>query len=188
MTRSPVRTAITALTLMLVSACGTDPSASTDAGSGSPGGSTPVSAAPSAPVESIGIDVASDFPAACGVATAEELAAIVGNPLSNGGGFTNLICDWESDAEATSVSLLLQPIPAQFCSDGLPVGEATEIGGYPGSIGYDDIADIPGAQAAVCVDAGLVLVTVTGGYGAPSDEARYTGEAVEILELVLGRL
>ena len=42
--------------------------------------------------------------------------------------------------------------------------------------------------AAVCVDAGLVLVTVTGGFGAPSDEARYTGEAVEILELVLGRL
>jgi len=40
----------------------------------------------------------------------------------------------------------------------------------------------------VCVDAGLVLVTVTGCYGAPSDEARYTSEAADVMELVLGRL
>lgn len=188
MNRSPSRVALATLMFMLVAACGTDPGSSTPASSGAIGASAPQSAAPSAPPGSTGMNVESDFPAACGVATAEELSAIVGNPLSDGGGFTNLICDWESEAEATSVSLLLQPIPAQFCPDGLPVGEAAEIGGYPGSIGYDDIADIPGAQAAVCVDAGLVLVTVTGGYGAPSDEARYTGEAVEILELVLGRL
>ena len=120
--------------------------------------------------------------------TPDELVAIVGNPLSDGSGFTTLICDWSSDGDDTSVSLLLQPLPAEFCGDGLPDGEATSEFGGEGSIGYSDAGNVPGAQVGVCVDAGLVLVTVTGGYGAPSDEARYTSEAADVMELVLGRL
>lgn len=133
-------------------------------------------------------DIESDFPLACETVTTAELVGVVGNPLSDGTGFTNLICDWGSDAEQTSVSLLLQPVPAEFCTAGLPEGESTDQFGSAGSIGYDDLLNIPGAQVGVCVDAGLVLVTVTGGYGAASDEARYTSEAVEVMELVLRRL
>jgi hypothetical protein len=133
-------------------------------------------------------DVESDFPPACDTVTADELATIVGNPLSDGSGFTTLICDWSSGADDTSVSLLLQPLPAEFCGDGLPDGEATSEFGGEGSIGYSDVGNVPGAQVGVCVDAGLVLVTVTGAYQAPSDEARYTSEAADVMELVLGRL
>jgi hypothetical protein len=120
--------------------------------------------------------------------TAAELAAIVGNAVADGVGLTNLVCDWESEAEDTSVALLLQPVPSELCADGLPDGHATDQFGAPGSIHYDDLGNIPGAQVGVCLDAGLVLVTITGGYGAASDEARYTGEALEVMELVLERL
>jgi hypothetical protein len=133
-------------------------------------------------------DIESEFPPACETVTPDELATIVGNPLSDGSGFTTLICDWSSGADDTSVSLLLQPLPAEFCGDGLPDGEATSEFGGEGSIGYSDVGNVPGAQVGVCVDAGLVLVTVTGAYQAPSDEARYTSEAADVMELVLGRL
>jgi hypothetical protein len=159
-------------------------------GSTVPGSSDPPPAASSddAPASLELPELETDFPPACEVVTSDELVAIVGNPLGDGGGFTSLICDWQSAAEGTSVSLLLQPVPAEFCSAGLPEGEATDQFGGEGAIGYSDSANVPGAQAGACVDAGLVLVTVTGAYRAPSDEARYTGEAVEVMELVLGRL
>lgn len=130
--------------------------------------------------------VATDFPSACDLLTASELTGIVNNGLSEGTGL-GFVCDWHSAAEETSVSLLLQPVPPQFCEQGLP-GTPTDRFGAPGSIDYSDAANIPGAQAGVCLDPGLVLVTITGGFGAASDEARYTDIAVEVLEVVLERL
>ena len=176
--------------LLALSACGTAPSAGSVSGnpiSPPPAGSNPTPDPPAASLELPEIE--SGFPAACGMVTSDELAAIVGNPLGDGGGFGNLVCDWQSDGtNETGVGLLLQPLPAQFCPDGLPEGDATDQFGSPASIHYDDIGDVPGAQVGVCVDAGMVLVTVTGGYRAASDKERYTGEAVEVMELILGRL
>jgi hypothetical protein len=165
--------------ILALSACAADAPSSVGA-----------SAAAAPPAASLGLpEIDSEFPDACGVVTPDELATIVGNPLGDGFGYGNLVCDWQGGgADETSVGLLLQPVPGQFCPDGLPEGDPTERFGGPASIGYDDIGDVPGAQVGVCVDAGLVLVTVTGAYRAASDEARYTGEAVEVMELILGRL
>ena len=150
---------------------------------------SPLAATSAAPASSAGlVDIETDFPPACGLVTPGELTSIVGNALSDGSGFTSLICDWGSDAGETSVSLLLQPLPAEFCPGGLPEGEATGQFGGAGTIHYDDLGGIPGAQVGVCVDGGLVLVTVTGGFGAASDQARYTREAVDVMELILERL
>jgi hypothetical protein len=183
MNRRQAATAAVLLTL-IVSACASPGSgASTVADSGAPSSGAPTS---NPPAGSIALpDGETGFPLACGVVTADELEEVVGNPLADGTGFTNLICSWSSDAEETSVSLLLQPLPEEFCPDGLPEGEATDQFGGPATIHYDDLGGIPGAQVGVCVEGGLVLVTITGGYSAASDEARYTGEAVEVMELVL---
>ena len=172
---------------------------STSTATSEPGATTPVPAAPGAntsvapssdqPAASQGLpQIETDFPPACEIATVDELAAIVGNPLADGVGFTNLTCDWEGDADLTSVALLLQPIRSAMCGEGLPDGESTDQFGVPASVGYGDAGNVPGAQVGACIHAGLVLVTVTGGYGAESDEARYTGQAVGVMELVLGRL
>jgi len=179
-------------TLLVLAACGSVASPTGGepvAGGGSGNPSLPAASAPEQPGESLDLpDIEMEFPPACGVATADELAATVGNPLFDGTGFTSLICDWGSDGGDTSVSLLLQPVSAQFCTDGLPEGEATDQFGGQGAISYSDTANVPGAQIGVCVDPGLVLLTVTGAYGGASDEARYTGQAVEVMELVLSRL
>ena len=131
-------------------------------------------------------DVETAFPSACEVLTASELTGIVSNDLDEGTGL-GFVCDWQSSPEETSVSLLLQPVPPQFCEQGLP-GTPTDRFGVPGRIEYSDAGNIPGAQAGVCLDAGLVLVTITGGFGAASDEARYSDLAAEVMELVLERL
>lgn len=128
------------------------------------------------------------FPPACDMLSAGELVTIVGNDLADGVSNTTMICDWESEAEATSVALLLQPVPTDICVSALEPGEATERFGAPGAIHYDDLGGIPGAQATACLDQGMVVVTITGGYGADSDPDRYSGEAIEVMQLVLGRL
>jgi hypothetical protein len=131
-------------------------------------------------------DVATDFPSACDVLAKAELEGIIGNGVSDGVGL-GFTCTWESAAEDTSASLLLQPVPMEFCEQGL-IGTATDQFGSPGGIEYSDAGNIPGAQAGVCLEPGLVLVTITGGYGAASDEARYTDQAVKVMEVVLQRL
>ncbi|MGH2455217.1 MAG: hypothetical protein ACRDHD_03035 [Candidatus Limnocylindria bacterium] len=184
--------ALAALAGLVLSACTaaggpgpSDPAASSQTAGAATSSATPVDE----PLASLDLpELETDFPPACDIVTADELATIVGNPLAGGTGFTALICDWSSQAEDTSVSLLLQPLPPEFCEDGLPDGEATDRFGGAGSIGYSDSLNIPGAQVGVCVDAGLVLVTVTGGYGAASDEDRYADEAVQVTDLVLARL
>ena len=190
--RMKTRTALALVpTLLVLAACGT---------AASPSGGAPVagdeSNAPSVPAASVPNeagaslelpDIETDFPPACDVLASADLEPIVGNDLADGVALTNLICDWESDAEETSVALLFQPVPAEFCGGALD-GTPTEQFGGPGSISYSDAGSIPGAQAGVCLDPGLVLVTITGGFGADSGEDRYTSHAVDVMELVLSRL
>jgi hypothetical protein len=175
------------LSVLAVAACGS-PAASErgplDGDGASPAPNAAASVTTAASLELPGVET--DFPSACDVLTASELKGIVNNDLSDGAG-PGFVCDWRSSAEETGVSLLLQPVPPQFCEQGLP-GSATDRFGPPGSVEYSDAGNIPGAQAGVCLDPGLVLVTVTGGYGAESDEARYTDIAVKVMELVLERL
>jgi hypothetical protein len=179
--------AAAALALLLTTACAS-PGASGPASSDESASSAQNPASEPQGTSAALPSIETEFPPACGVVTAGELSAIIGNPLADGSGFTSLICDWGSDPEETSASLLLQPLPTELCPDGLPDGEATDQFGSPASIHYDDLGDIPGAQVGVCVDGGLVLVTITGGVGAASDPPRYTSLAVEVMELVLERL
>jgi hypothetical protein len=182
------RSIILAALLTLVASCVTDASPASPGASVTNGPSAPPDASDPAAGNGELPSVDSDFPPACEVVTPDELAEIVGNPLADGVGFTNLVCDWESEFDVTSVSLLLQPVPESVCAEGLPEGDPTDQFGAPATVAYDFAASIPGAQVGVCLEAGLVLVTVTGGIDAASDEARYTGEAIEVMELVLGRL
>lgn len=171
---------------LLLSACLAAGSPGTTADAGTAVATTPE---PEASGSSASLPaIATEFPNACEVLSADELAGAVGNAVADGVGLTNLICDWEGAAEETSVALLLQPVPADLCVDALPEGATSEQFGGPGAIAYDFAGNIPSAQAGVCIGPGLVLVTVTGGFGAESDEARYTEEAAAVMEMVLDRL
>lgn len=183
--------------LLLLTACAT-PSGSQPPGSaavasdmgpsapaGPSGNQPPGSDAPA----SIGVpDGLDEFPPACDIVTTDDLVAIVGNALADGVAMMTSMCDWESEPEDSSVSLLLQSMPTASCVAALSEDEKTDRFGVPATIHYDDLGSIPGAQATACLGPGMVLVTLTGGYGAASDADRYTSEAAEILQLVLTRL
>jgi hypothetical protein len=143
----------------------TDPPASADGGNG--GGS---------------------FPPACDVLTAADWEAVLGNPVEDGAPNGNFVCDWGSDPEESSGSLLLQPgVTQDLCVE---ANEAGPIDGFtqPGAWAYDTALNIPGGTLTLCVEPGFVSVVVTGGIGAADDEAAYRGMAEQMMTLVLGRL
>jgi hypothetical protein len=128
------------------------------------------------------------FPAACSVLTAADWEAVVGNPVEDGAPNGTFVCDWGSEPEQTSGSLLLQPgVERDLC---ISANSAAPIDGFaePGVWAYDTALNIPGGSLTLCVGEGFATVVVTGGIGAADDEASYRSMAEEIMKLVLSRL
>jgi hypothetical protein len=140
------------------------------------------------PPASAGNGNGASFPAACDVLAAADWEAVLGNPVEDGSPNGRFVCDWGSEPEQASGSLLLQSgVTHDLC---VSANSAVSIPGFDqlGVWEYDTLLNIPGGSLTLCREPGFVTVVVTGGIDAEDDEAKYRSMAEQIMKLVLSRL
>lgn len=169
---------VAALSLVLVACAAENPPASQDG--------APASEA----VGSLPSTGASDPSAACELLTAGEIAEIVGNPVDDGTSLTSADCDWGSDPNDTSASVLLSSAGTEdICANALaddPDQVAVEGLGSPAFWIWSAPQGGVGT-VSICRGSQFILVTVSGGLDDTSDESLVRGQAEELARLVLER-